>query len=84
MATRDDFSPTTKRTIAGRAGHACSNPDCRRLTTGAALGNDAKFVNVGIAAHIKAAAAGGPCYDPLQPATERQHASNGIWLCSAC
>lgn len=83
MATRDDFSPTTKRALAGRAGYACSNPDCRRLTTGAALGDDAKFVNVGIAAHIKAAAPGGPRYDPLQSAEDRQHVSNGIWLCSA-
>ncbi len=83
MATRDDFSPTTKRALAGRAGYTCSNPDCRRLTAGAALGDDAKFVNVGIAAHIKAAAPGGPRYDPLQSAEERQHASNGIWLCSA-
>ena len=47
VATRDDFSPTTKRTLAGRAGYACSNPDCRRLTAGAALGDDAKVVNVG-------------------------------------
>lgn len=38
---------------------------------------------MGVAAHIKAAAPGGPRYDPLQPAEERRHASNGIWLCSA-
>ena len=83
MAARDDFSPATKRTLAGRAGYACSNPDCRRLTAGAALGDDAKVVSVGVAAHIKGAAPGGPRYDPLQSAEERRHASNGIWLCSA-
>lgn len=83
MATRDDFSPTTKRTLAGRAGYACSNPDCGRPTAGAALGDDAKVVSVGVAAHIKGAAPGGPRYDPLQTAEERRHASNGIWLCSA-
>lgn len=83
MATRDDFSPKTRKNLAARAGHACSNPDCRRLTAGAALGDDAKAINVGIAAHIKAAAPGGPRYDPQQSAEERQHASNGIWLCSA-
>lgn len=38
---------------------------------------------MGVAAHIKAAAPGGPRYDPLQPAEERRHASNGIWLCTA-
>ncbi|UXH78871.1 NACHT domain-containing protein [Roseateles amylovorans] len=69
--------------LAGRAGYACSNPDCRRPTAGAALGDDAKFVSVGVAAHIKGAAPGGPRYDPLQTAEERRDASNGIWLCSA-
>lgn len=68
--------------LAGRAGHACSNPDCRLPTSGAALGDENKVVTVGVAAHIKAAAPGGPRYDPLQPAEERRHASNGIWLCS--
>ncbi|MFT3955775.1 MAG: hypothetical protein QM722_15715 [Piscinibacter sp.] len=69
--------------LAGRAGYACSNPDCRRQTAGAALGDDTRVVSVGVAAHIKAAAPGGPRYDPLQSAEERRHASNGIWLCSA-
>lgn len=83
VAKRDDFSLKTRQNLAGRAGHACSNPDCRRLTAGAALGDDAKAINVGIAAHIKAAAPGGPRYDPQQSSEERQHVSNGIWLCSA-
>ena len=83
MTMRDEFSTRTKTTLAGRAGHACSNPDCRLPTSGAALGDDGKVVVVGIAAHIKAAAPGGPRYDPLQPAEERCHASNGIWLCTA-
>ena len=82
MATRDEFSSATKRTLAGRAGYVCSNPDCRRPTTGAALGDETKVVIVGVAAHIKGAAPGGPRYDPLQSAEERGHASNGIWLCS--
>jgi len=47
------------------------------------MGDEAKVINVGVAAHIKAAAPGGPRYDPLQTAEERQHSSNGIWLCSA-
>ena len=83
MATRDEFSLKTKRRLAERAGYVCSNPDCRRPTIGAALGDDADVVNVGIAAHIKAAAPGGPRYDQMQSAEERQHVSNGIWLCSA-
>lgn len=83
MAARDEFSSLTKRKLAGRAGYTCSNPDCRRPTTGAALGDDTKVVIVGVAAHIKGAAPGGPRYDPLQSAEDRRHASNGIWLCSA-
>lgn len=83
MTTRDEFSTRTKTTLAGRAGHACSNPDCQLATSGAALGDDGKVVVVGVAAHIKAAAPGGPRYDPLQPAEDRRHASNAIWLCTA-
>lgn len=82
MAARDDFSQKTIRELAGRAGHACSNPDCRLPTSGAALGDDGKVVIVGVAAHIKAAAPGGPRYDLLQTPEERRHASNGIWLCT--
>ena len=35
-------------------------------------------------AHIAAAAAGGPRYDPKMSADERASASNGMWLCSNC
>lgn len=82
MPTRDNFSTEAKRTLAGRAGHVCSNPDCQRPTSGAALGDEGKVVIVGVAAHIKAAAPGGPRYDPAQTPQERCHVSNGIWLCS--
>lgn len=53
-----------------------------RPTSGAALGDSDKVVIVGVAAHIKAAAPGGPRYDPLQTTDERRHSSNGIWLCT--
>lgn len=82
MVVRDDFLQKTVRALDGRAGHACSNPDCRLPTSGAALGDDGKVVIVGVAAHIKAAAPLGPRYDPLQTPEERRHASNGIWLCA--
>lgn len=81
MVARDDFTKSTIRTLSGRAGHSCSNPDCLLPTSGAAPGDDSKVVIVGVAAHIKAAAPGGPRYDPLQSIEERRHASNGIWLC---
>ena len=35
-------------------------------------------------AHIAAAAAGGPRYDPKMSAEERSGSSNGMWLCSNC
>lgn len=83
MVARDNFLKDTVRELAGRAGHACSNPDCRLPTSGAAFGDEGKVVIVGVAAHIKAAAPGGPRYDPVQTPEERRHASNGIWLCTA-
>ena len=58
---RDDFSISTKALLANRVGLRCSNPNCRKLTCGA---NDdlSKITNIGVAAHICAAAKGGPRY----------------------
>jgi hypothetical protein len=56
---RDDFSKATVERLAKRSGYLCSNPHCRVPTVGAAQGHDG-VVNIGIAAHITAAAAGGP------------------------
>ncbi|HEX8360968.1 MAG TPA: hypothetical protein VF613_12710 [Longimicrobium sp.] len=39
---------------------------------------------VGVAAHITAAASGGPRYDPSLSAAERGGADNGMWLCETC
>lgn len=41
-------------------------------------------VGTGEAAHICAAAPGGPRYDPAMTPKERTSAENGIWLCAAC
>jgi hypothetical protein len=49
-------------------------------TVGAAQSHDG-IVNVGVAAHITAAAAGGPRYDSSLSSDERRHQLNGIWLC---
>jgi len=77
---RDDFSPKTKRLLADRVGHVCSNPDCRAPTSGPRLESD-KAVVAGDAAHITAASPNGPRYDPSLTSEERRHHSNGIWLC---
>lgn len=77
---RDDFKPKTIESIARRVNYLCSNPQCRRPTVGPRLGNEGT-INVGVAAHITAASAGGPRYDAALSADERRHESNGIWLC---
>jgi hypothetical protein len=41
-------------------------------------------VNVGVAAHISAAAVGGPRYNGALTPAERASIKNGIWLCQTC
>lgn len=77
---RDDFTAKTKRKIAGGAGWLCSDPSCRRSTIGS-NSDGSGVINLGVAAHICAAAPGGPRYDPTMTREQRQSADNGIWLC---
>ena len=77
---RDEFSDRTKRLIGSRAGWLCSMPDCRRHTIGSAAAGDG-VINLGEAAHICAAAPGGPRYDPSMTRSQRKSVHNGIWLC---
>jgi hypothetical protein len=77
---RDDFSKATIERLAKRAGYLCSNPHCRLPTIGAALSHEG-VVNIGLAAHITAAAPGGPRYDASLTPEQRRHESNGLWLC---
>lgn len=81
--SRDDFSLSTKDLLAKRVGYKCSNPSCRRSTSGpqdSASGS----VNIGVAAHIKAAATGGKRYDTNQTSQQRMSPENGLWLCCNC
>jgi hypothetical protein len=80
---RDEFLVEVKRTLAVRVNYLCSNPDCRAPTTGPHE-DPTKAVNVGVAAHITAACAGGPRYNPALSPNERCHPDNGIWLCQNC
>ena len=80
---RDDFTTATTDALAKRVGVRCSNPACRRPTSGPRT-DAAKVVNIGVAAHITAAAAGGPRYDPALLAEQRSSIKNGIWLCQNC
>jgi hypothetical protein len=81
--SRDNFSPKVVARLKERVAHRCSNPDCRVPTTGP--GDDPLAVaNIGKAAHIAAAATGGPRYDASMTPELRSSISNGIWLCSNC
>lgn len=80
---RDDFKAKTIDIMAKRVGYRCSNPNCRKLTCGA---NDdpENYSNIGVAAHICAAAPGGKRYDVNMTQAERKDIHNGIWLCQSC
>src|SRR5579862_2545255 len=71
---RDDFNQKTKSLIAGKAGYRCSNPECRTIGSDAA---QTGITNLGVAAHVTAAAAGGPRFEPTLTPEERCHESNG-------
>jgi hypothetical protein len=80
---RDDFRKATIEALAKRAGNRCSNPGCRKPTSGPRT-DPTKAVNIGVAAHITAASEGGPRYDPGLSHEQRRHADNGLWLCQNC
>src|SRR6266545_1432058 len=82
-ASRDDFSEETKRILALRVGYLCSNPNCRNPTTGPQQ-ESTKAINIGVAAHVTAAAPDGPRYDVNLTPEQRRHADNGIWTCQSC
>lgn len=80
---RDEFAPETKRVLALRAAHRCSNPRCRNLTV-RPHSDAGRAVLTGVAAHICAAAPGGPRFDQAQTPDERKAIANGIWVCHVC
>jgi hypothetical protein len=81
MTGRDDFPADVVEEIRKRAGGRCSVPDCRAQTTGPSESRVSGVTNVGVAAHITAAAAGGPRFDPAMTAKDRRSRENGIWVC---
>ena len=82
--SRDEFTKTTRDTIARRSGYRCAFPNCRKLTIRPDPSNPSSSVNEGIAAHICAASPEGPRYDPAMTREQRTSAENGIWLCGTC
>jgi hypothetical protein len=80
---RDDFNSAIKEVLAKRVALRCSNPTCRSITSGP-HSEALRAVNLGVAAHIAAASAGGPRFDNAQTSEERSSIENAIWLCQRC
>lgn len=80
---RDEFNRSDKLIVAARAGFRCSNPQCRKPTSGPAA-EPSRSVSIGVAAHITAASLGGRRYDPALSDAERSSIRNAIWLCADC
>lgn len=83
VRNRDEFSQKVKDRLSRRVSLRCSNPDCRVPTAGPGE-TEMKISSIGVAAHIHAAAPGGPRYDPAMTPAERSSISNAIWLCANC
>ena len=78
---RDDFSKGTIRIVRDRVNGLCSFPGCNVVTIGASMENNTSVSNIGVAAHICAAAKGGPRYDEKMTPEQRKSVDNCIWLC---
>lgn len=78
---RDEFTTADKKVLAERVGWICSFPGCEQATLGPNDESPLKSVNNGIAAHITAAAKGGPRYDETLSSPQRSSIDNGIWMC---
>lgn len=81
MSNRDYFPQSVKRTLAERVGWKCSFLGCNQTTVGPDSSDTNGRINNGIAAHITAAAPGGPRYDPSLTPEQRSSIDNGIWMC---
>lgn len=79
--SRDNFSVQTKRVLAGRVAYRCSFPNCAIITIGPDSTHADKVLILGEAAHIHAAAGGGPRYNRRMSPENRRSAENGIWMC---
>jgi hypothetical protein len=80
---RDEFTSTTRIKLAKQVGWHCSKPGCFRPTVGPTADGEGEIM-LGRAAHITAAASGGPRFDARLTAEERKSKANGIWLCTDC
>lgn len=84
MEKRDNFTKKIVDVLARRASYICSQPECKVLTISPSDTISDKFLYIGKAAHITAAAVGGPRYDDSLSPKERGAIENAIFLCSSC
>ncbi len=82
--SRDEFNAKVKHDLAKRASFVCSNPKCRALTIAPTETDTNGVLYIGKAAHIRAAAAGGPRFDSGMSTAQRGAIENAIFLCSSC
>ena len=71
------FGAKTVQTLARRAANICSNPDCRRTTTGPAE-EPTKAINIGEAAHIFGANPGSKRFRLEMSGRARSEITNAI------
>lgn len=83
-SNRDDFPPVIIRKLKERYNLLCCNPECRATTSCPHQHDEEKSVCIGKAAHICAAAPGGPRYDESMTREQRRGINNAIWLCGPC
>lgn len=69
--------------VAARVGFRCSRPECGAATSGPTK-LPAEDSNVGVAAHITAAAPGGPRFDVGLTGDQRRAPENAVWVCQTC
>ena len=69
QTNRDNFSAAVVRQVADRAADRCSI--CKANTVGPSAEFPSSVTRIGVAAHICAAAPGGPRYDPTMTAEQR-------------
>ena len=79
----NNFSKPVRETLANRVGSLCSNPNCRKMTSGPSS-DPTRAMNLGEAAHITAASPGWARYDESLSTEQRSSIDNGIWLCGVC
>jgi hypothetical protein len=84
MKKRDNFNKIIVDALAKRASYICSQPECKVLTICPSDIISDKWLYIGKAAHITAAASGGLRYDESLTPQQRGAIENAIFLCSSC